>query len=250
MTLSKGKVERPYRWLHDRIVRTCAIEKLRTVDEVRAVLKAELHRFNNHQVHSTTWEIPSIRFEKAKKEGNSIFRPFALPKPYISTKYIFRLRESRTVNGYRNISLFKHEIVVTCFDKLCPLWRFSTGDLASYIDEPCPCGKTSPRITKIRGMIGDHVRVKSMFAHKRELEEAIAKMKEISKAQMMITLSGHIDFVTWIVEPAAQITEQQAFQQSFTKTCQQVFKLKPDVIEIVPKGTLPEDYEIFVDKRW
>jgi len=89
-----------------------------------------------------------------------------------------------------------------------------------------------------------------MFAHKRELEEAIAKMKEISKAQMMITLSGHIDFVTWIVEPAAQITEQQAFQQSFTKTCQQVFKLKPDVIEIVPKGTLPEDYEIFVDKRW
>ena len=24
----KGKVERPYRWLKDRIVRTCAIEKL------------------------------------------------------------------------------------------------------------------------------------------------------------------------------------------------------------------------------
>jgi hypothetical protein len=36
---AKGKVERPYRWLQDRIVRTCAIEKLTTIDEVRRVLK-------------------------------------------------------------------------------------------------------------------------------------------------------------------------------------------------------------------
>jgi hypothetical protein len=109
---AKGKVERPYRWLQDRIVRTCAIEKLNTIDEVRSVLKSELNRYNNHQVHSTTGEIPSIRFEKAKKEGNSLFRPFVLPKPYTSTKDIFCLREKRTVNGYRKISLFNHEIPV------------------------------------------------------------------------------------------------------------------------------------------
>jgi len=109
---AKGKVERPYRWLQDRIVRTCAIEKLTTIEEVRVVLKEELDRYNNHQVHSTTGEIPSIRFEKAKKEGNSLFRPFALPKPYTSAKDIFCLRETRMVNGYRKISLFNHEIVV------------------------------------------------------------------------------------------------------------------------------------------
>jgi hypothetical protein len=109
---AKGKVERPYRWLQDRIVRTCAIEKLTTIDEVRGVLKEEIDRYNNHQVHSTTGEIPSIRFEKARKERNSLFRPFALPKPYTSTKDIFCLRETRRVNGYRKISLFNHEIVV------------------------------------------------------------------------------------------------------------------------------------------
>jgi len=109
---AKGKVERPYRWLQDRIVRTCAIEKLSTIKEVRAVLKEELDRYNNHQVHSTTGEIPSIRFEKARKEGNSLFRPLALPKPYTSAKDVFCLREKRTVNGYRKISLFNHEIVV------------------------------------------------------------------------------------------------------------------------------------------
>jgi hypothetical protein len=109
---AKGKVERPYRWLQDRIVRTCAIEKLTTIDEVRGVLKEEIDRYNNHQVHSTTKEIPSIRFDKARKEGNSLFRPFVLPKPYTLTKDVFCLRETRRVNGYRKISLFNHEIVV------------------------------------------------------------------------------------------------------------------------------------------
>jgi len=109
---AKGKIERPYRWLQDRIVRTCAIEKISAIDDVRAVLKAELDRYNNHQVHSTTGEVPSIRFARARKEGNSLFRPFALPKPYTSTKDVFCLREKRTVNGYRKISLSNHEIVV------------------------------------------------------------------------------------------------------------------------------------------
>jgi len=109
---AKGKIERPYRWLQDRIVRTCAIEKLATIEDVRAVLKEELDRYNNHQVHSTTGEVPSIRFERARKEGNSLFRPFVLPKPYTSDKDIFCLRETRMVNGYRKISFFNHEIVV------------------------------------------------------------------------------------------------------------------------------------------
>jgi hypothetical protein len=62
---AKSKVERLYRWLQDRIVRTCAIEKLTTINEVCSVLKEEVDRYNNHQVHSTTGEVPSIRFEKA-----------------------------------------------------------------------------------------------------------------------------------------------------------------------------------------
>jgi hypothetical protein len=109
---AKGKIERPYRWLQDRVVRTCAIEKLTTIEEARAVLKEELDRYNNHQVHSTTGEVPSIRFEKARREGNSLFRPFALPKPYTSPKDVFCLREKRTVNGYRKISLSNHDIPV------------------------------------------------------------------------------------------------------------------------------------------
>jgi hypothetical protein len=109
---AKGKVERPYRWLQERIARTCALEKLTTMEEVRSVLKEELHRYNNRQVHSTTKEIPSIRFEKARAAGNTLFRPFSLPKPYTSPNDVFCLRETRKVNAYRRISLFNHVIQV------------------------------------------------------------------------------------------------------------------------------------------
>lgn len=109
---AKGKIERPYRWLQDRIVRACAIEHITRIEQAREILKHEVDRYNNHQVHSTTKEIPSYRFEKAKRENNSLFRPFLIPKPYLSTKDIFCIREKRMVNAYHKISLFNHEIFV------------------------------------------------------------------------------------------------------------------------------------------
>jgi transposase len=109
---AKGKIERPYRWLQDRIVRTCALENISSLEETRSVLREEVNRYNNHQVHSTTKEIPSIRFRKARQAGNSLFRPFSLPQPYTSPKDVFCLRETRVVDGYRRISLFNHVIEV------------------------------------------------------------------------------------------------------------------------------------------
>jgi transposase len=113
---AKGKVERPYRWLQDRIVRTCALEKLTTMEEARSVLQEEVHRYNYQQVHSTTGEVPAIRFANAKKDGNNLFRPFVLPKPYKLEKDVFCLRTTRTVDGYRRISLDRHSIEVPKVD--------------------------------------------------------------------------------------------------------------------------------------
>jgi hypothetical protein len=109
---AKGKVERPYRWMQDRIVRTCALENISSLDEVRSVLQEEVDRYNNHQVHATTREIPSLRFDRALQEGNSLFRPFTLPKPFTSPKDVFCLREKRLVNAYNQISLLNREIRV------------------------------------------------------------------------------------------------------------------------------------------
>lgn len=102
---AKGKIERPFRWMQDRIVRTCALEHVATLKDVRAVLHEEIHRYNYLQVHSTTQEIPAIRFEKAKQEHKTVFRPFSLPHPYTSAKDIFCIRHKRIADGYRRVSI-------------------------------------------------------------------------------------------------------------------------------------------------
>lgn len=109
---AKGKIERPYRWLQDRIVRTCALEHITTLTDARPILREEVHRYNYHQVHSTTREIPAVRFEKAQKEHRSLFRPFVLPKPFTSPKDVFCLRHTRMADGYRKISIAGHSLQI------------------------------------------------------------------------------------------------------------------------------------------
>jgi len=102
---ARGKIERPYRWLQDRLVRTCAREKIQNIQGAQEVLDSEVHRYNTHQVHSTTGEIPIIRFERALRERRSLFREFTIPSPYESVKDIFCLRATRKVDAYHKISI-------------------------------------------------------------------------------------------------------------------------------------------------
>ena len=101
---AKGKVERPYGWLQDRLVRTCSRESVKTIDHAREILGREKHRYNNRQVHSTTGEIPILRFRRAVKEKRTLFREFEVPPPFRCTKDIFSLRAERSVDQYRKIS--------------------------------------------------------------------------------------------------------------------------------------------------
>lgn len=107
---AKGKIERPYRWLQDRVVRTCALEKITTLPEARSVLKWEIEQYNTRRIHSTTKEIPIRRFEHAEAEGKSLFRSFVLPKPYTDVKDVFCLKEQRETDGYHTIALYNTKL--------------------------------------------------------------------------------------------------------------------------------------------
>jgi len=141
------------------------------------------------------------------------------------------------------------EVVITPFSRTYPLVRLGTGDLASYTDEICPCGRTSPRIVKILGVIGDHVRVKGMFVHGREVAEAMSRFPTISRYQMVVTLDGHRDHVTLRVE-LLDGANCESLPGQIDGACQQAFKLRMDEIDFVPSGTLSEGSNWFLDLRW
>lgn len=102
---AKGKIERPYRWIQDRLVRTCVRENVSDIRKAQTILNQEIYRYNYRQVHSTTQEIPSLRFQQALKDKKTLFREFAVCPPYQSIKDIFCLRLNRIVDPYRRISL-------------------------------------------------------------------------------------------------------------------------------------------------
>jgi hypothetical protein len=102
---ARGKIERPYGWLQDRLIRTCVREDVKEIKQAQRVLNLELYRYNHQQLHSTTQEIPYFRFQRALKEKRSLFREFKISPPYKSPKDIFCLRMDRMVDPYRHISI-------------------------------------------------------------------------------------------------------------------------------------------------
>ena len=141
------------------------------------------------------------------------------------------------------------EVVVTLLSKTYPLIRLGTSDLASYTDELCPCGRTSPRLNGITGMIGDHVRAKGMFIHGRELDQAMSAFSEVSKYQMVLSLAGHKDAITLRVE-ANENVDRAALADAITKKCKDILRLTVDKVEVLSKGTLPEGCKKFSDERY
>ena len=103
----KGKIERPYQWLQDRIIRACIRENVKDIKHGQRILNAELDRYNHKQVHSTTGEIPYLRFQNAKEQNKSLFREFKIPAPFLTHKDIFCFRTSRIVDTYCKVTIKK-----------------------------------------------------------------------------------------------------------------------------------------------
>jgi len=102
---AKGKVERPYGWIQDRIVRTASKENIKTIEGLRKVLKELVVKYNTKWIHSTTKEIPIIRFENAIRNNKTLFKQFKLDKTDETIDDIFCLKTTRTVDSYRKVSV-------------------------------------------------------------------------------------------------------------------------------------------------
>lgn len=102
---AKGKVERPYGWIQDHLVRICARENITSIIQANSILHREVYEYNYKRIHSTTGEIPHLRYQRALEEKKSVFRQFLIPPPYQSIKDIFSFRLKRTVDAYRTVSV-------------------------------------------------------------------------------------------------------------------------------------------------
>jgi phenylacetate-CoA ligase len=141
------------------------------------------------------------------------------------------------------------EIVVTPFDEVYPLIRFGTGDLSMMVDEPCECGRTTPRLPKIMGRSGEAVRVRGMFVHPKQTDETIARFPEIRRYQLVVTRPQNRDEMVLKVELADDAVDKEKLKTALDKSFRDTCKVRFDRVEFVAKGFIPEDAKQIVDER-
>jgi phenylacetate-CoA ligase len=144
------------------------------------------------------------------------------------------------------------EIVVTpIHNRSWGLLRFGTGDMSSIVTTPCPCGRTSPRLTGIVGRTGDAVKVRGMFIVTRQVEQIINSFEAVSKFQIIVDRKEDRDEMTLRLEIKDTPVDRSKLADEIGDKIQNVCRLKMDRIEFVKPGTIPEPYIPIEDiRKW
>ena len=140
------------------------------------------------------------------------------------------------------------EIVSTTFNKVYPLIRFGTGDLSILTENPCPCGRTSPRLVKILGRADQSTKVRGLFVHPGQADEVVSRHPRIGRYQVVITRKEHKDELVFRIEMGEAVSEIEKLKKEVETSIRDIMKLRGDV-QIVPAGTIPQGAKKIEDLR-
>jgi phenylacetate-CoA ligase len=142
------------------------------------------------------------------------------------------------------------EIVATqLFNPNWGLIRFGTGDLSSYIQEPCACGRTAYRLTGIVGRAGDAVKVRGMFVVARQAEQAITGGGQVARWQLIVGRRQHRDELTLKVSLKDTVADTAGLSKEIDRKFQDICRIKIDRIDFVEAGEIPEKAQGIKDER-
>ena len=88
------------------------------------------------------------------------------------------------------------ELVITTLTKeALPLIRYRTGDIVSITHEPCEvCGRTSPRISKIRGRTDDMLIIRGVNVFPSQIESVLLEVEGAKPHyQLIVDRTGSLD---------------------------------------------------------
>lgn len=140
------------------------------------------------------------------------------------------------------------EIVATNFNPSFPMIRMATGDLSSVAMDPCPCGRTGPRLRKIIGRIDQATKVKGTFIHPWQADEVVSRYPEVYRYQVVVTREDHNDVMTFVVELKEGLSRPERLAARMERDIKDILTVKGGV-RIVPKGTLPDHHQKIDDRR-
>lgn len=112
------------------------------------------------------------------------------------------------------------ELVLTTITKeALPLVRFRTGDLTAITREPCDCGRTHARISRITGRTDDMVIVQGVNVYPSQIESVLGEIEGTAPDyQLVIERVGGLDELeVWVEVPqrlfADEMRKLRAFEE-------------------------------------
>jgi phenylacetate-CoA ligase len=142
------------------------------------------------------------------------------------------------------------EIVVTPLqNKAWGLLRFGTGDMSSLITEPCTCGRTSHRISGIVGRTGDAVKVRGMFIVAKQAAQVMSDFENVEKFQIVVSRQADRDEMCLRLELKSELADRAKLAEEISEKIQDICRLKPDSVQYVEPGTIPEKHQTIEDVR-
>jgi phenylacetate-CoA ligase len=152
----------------------------------------------------------------------------------------------------------KGELVITMLQKeALPMVRFRIGDITSIDPEPCPCGRSHPRIQRIFGRVDDMLIIRGINVFPSQVQHTLMTIPEVGEHfQIVVERKGALD---------TMLVKVELKREAFTDNIIQLMEIRERIsyrlknalnvgatVELVEPGTLPR-YEgkskFVVDKR-
>jgi phenylacetate-CoA ligase len=137
------------------------------------------------------------------------------------------------------------EIVFTTLKReATPLLRYRTRDLSSVNSQPCKCGRTHRRITRIKGRSDDMLIINGVNVFPSQIEEILMRMPEIGTNYLiLIEKAGALDKITVKTEVGSSIfsddaRDLNALKEKIRENIKSEVLVNP-VVELHEQGILP-----------
>jgi len=137
------------------------------------------------------------------------------------------------------------EVVLTnLIRRAAPILRYRTRDLAFLHAEPCECGRTHRRLSRIHGRTDDMLIIGGVNVFPSQIEEKIMKIPEVAtNYQIHVDKKGSLDRLTVKVEIYPKLfmgdaSKLEALRQHIKEEIRSSIVINP-VVELHEPGSLP-----------
>ncbi len=173
---------------------------------------------------------PGVSHECEYKDGSHIFEDHFIPE-IISPETFEQLPYGE-----------QGELVFTTITKEgIPLLRYRTKDLCSLVDEPCKCGRTNVRMTRIVGRSDDMLIIRGVNVFPSQIEEVILGLAELEPHYLIeIDRKNNQDIFVVKVEVKSEafsdnLADMIGLKARVSSRMQSMLGLNPDIQLVAPR---------------